>query len=148
MKDALTPSACCSSDPLLHYLSHHRGRLALTDAHHGHRQDSRQLSHPTLRREQGLTWSVDDEQAGQLEAGLLIVGPQGLGALEQGIVRHIGGPNLLCDTPSLPILYIGAPHIVKQLGLACSRELKSSPPHSRLHSKRFGAKQKQAPPST
>ena len=78
-----------------------------------------------------LTWSVDDEQAWQLEAGLLIIGPQGLSALQQRVIRHIGGTNLLSDTPSLPILHVGAPHVVKQLSLACSKELASSASLSR-----------------
>lgn len=68
------------------------------------------------------TWGVNDEEAGHLHFKLLAL-PEGLRPVGDGLPRHVGSADLLCDTPSLPLLHTGAPHIVEKLCFACRRRM-------------------------
>lgn len=64
------------------------------------------------------TWSVDDEQARDLELELAALAQLLRPRADVGS-GHISRTNLLGDAASLAVLHVGPPHIVQDLRLAC-----------------------------
>ena len=76
------------------------------------------------------TWSVDDEEPRDSQLELLPVFAQAGGPLRNVLAWHVGGANLLRDAACLPVLHVGAPHLVQNLRFACRR---ARTPHPSAH---------------